>query len=174
MAIPRTARLRSEVPWLGTPKGEFLTGWKEIANYLNRGVRTIQRYERELGLPIRRPAKNAVGSVTAVKVELDGWVSARLVRVLAERNVQPVVDRANMLKADFLRIDSEVALTFSGIALGASDHDRRSRTSQAARKAYDTVIRLREGVDLTDAESNKLDANLQRLKSELQSLGQTF
>ena len=33
---------------------EILTGWNEIANYLGMGVRTVQRYERELGLPIRR------------------------------------------------------------------------------------------------------------------------
>jgi len=32
----------------------FLDGWKEISNYLGKGVRTAQRYEQELGLPIRR------------------------------------------------------------------------------------------------------------------------
>ena len=30
---------------------EIFSGWKDIANYLGKGVRTIQRYERELGLP---------------------------------------------------------------------------------------------------------------------------
>jgi len=37
---------------------EILSGWKEIACHLGRGVRTVQRYERELGLPIRRPLGN--------------------------------------------------------------------------------------------------------------------
>jgi len=54
----------------------FLSGWKEIANYLGKGVRTVQRYERELALPVRRPAGKSTGSVVATKAELDGWVKA--------------------------------------------------------------------------------------------------
>lgn len=34
---------------------QFLTGWKEIANYLGKGVRAVQRYERKFGLPVRAP-----------------------------------------------------------------------------------------------------------------------
>lgn len=59
---------------------QFLTGWKEIANYLGKGVRTVQRYERQLGLPVRRPAGKPSGSVVATKAELDGWVSASPIR----------------------------------------------------------------------------------------------
>jgi hypothetical protein len=60
-------------------KGEspkFLAGWKEISNYLGKGVRTVQRYEREMGLPIRRPAGKSRAAVVATKAELDAWVSA--------------------------------------------------------------------------------------------------
>lgn len=64
---------RVEVP-------SFLCGWKEIANYLGKGVRTVQRYERDLGLPVRRPAGKAWGSVVATKVELDAWVLASPIR----------------------------------------------------------------------------------------------
>src|SRR4051812_33630088 len=31
-----------------------LQSWKEIAAYLKRGVRTVQRWERSHGLPVRR------------------------------------------------------------------------------------------------------------------------
>jgi hypothetical protein len=55
---------------------KFLTGWKEIANYLGKGVRTVQRYEREMGLPVRRPAKKSRAAVVATKAELDAWVAA--------------------------------------------------------------------------------------------------
>ena len=55
---------------------EIISGWKGIANYLGKGVRTVQRYERELGLPVRRPAGKSTGSVIATKAELDGWVMA--------------------------------------------------------------------------------------------------
>jgi len=34
---------------------EVLNSWKEIAAYVGRGVRTVQRWERELGFPVRHP-----------------------------------------------------------------------------------------------------------------------
>lgn len=54
---------------------QVLSGWKDIANYLGKGVRTVQRYERELGLPIRRPNGKWLGSVIASSEELDAWVN---------------------------------------------------------------------------------------------------
>jgi hypothetical protein len=57
-------------------QSEVLSGWKDIANYLGKGVRTVQRYERELSLPIRRPSRNARGSVMATQSELKSWVTA--------------------------------------------------------------------------------------------------
>jgi hypothetical protein len=59
---------------------EILNGWKEIADYLGKGVRTVQRYERQLGLPIRRPAGKPMGSVIATKAELSAWISASPIR----------------------------------------------------------------------------------------------
>ena|SRR5438477_7884587 len=59
---------------------QFLSGWKDIANYLEKGVRTVQRYERELGLPVRRPAGKSTGSVVATTAELDAWVLASPIR----------------------------------------------------------------------------------------------
>ncbi len=59
---------------------QILSGWKDIANYLGRGVRTVQRYERQLGLPVRRPAGKPSGSVVATKAELDAWVNASPIR----------------------------------------------------------------------------------------------
>lgn len=58
----------------------ILSGWKDIASYLGKGVRTVQRYEVELGLPVRRPAGGSSGSVVATKAELDAWVSASPIR----------------------------------------------------------------------------------------------
>ena len=59
---------------------EFFSGWKDIASYLGKGVRTVQRYEIELGLPVRRPAGKSRGSVVATRSELDAWVSASPIR----------------------------------------------------------------------------------------------
>ena len=85
-----------------------------------------------------------------------------------------VGDLANRFGADFLQIDSEVALTFSGIALTTRDEEKRRRVTRAARKAYDTIMRLRKDVVLGDAEGDKLDFNLLRLKSELEFLDQSI
>lgn len=152
---------------------EIFSGWKEIANYLGKGVRTVQRYERELGLPIHRPSGKSAGAVIATKAELDGWVNASPTQVGSMRKRWPS-ERTNRMGAEFLQIDSEIALTFSGMALGASDKEKRRRTTKTARRAYDTIMRLRKGIALTDAQTEKLDANVQRLKSELQRLGEVF
>lgn len=52
----------------------LLTSWKEIATHLGKSVRTVQRWERELGLPVRRPAQHRNGIVLADPAELDAWL----------------------------------------------------------------------------------------------------
>ena len=50
-----------------------LGSWKEIANYLGKGVRTVQRWERQSGLPVHRPSGSRKGVVLAFPAELDKW-----------------------------------------------------------------------------------------------------
>lgn len=52
----------------------ILNGWKEIANHLGRGVRTVQRWE-QLGLPVRRPNSRLRSAVICTTEELDAWVA---------------------------------------------------------------------------------------------------
>lgn len=51
-----------------------LTSWKEIASYLGKSVRTVQRWETKFCLPIHRPAIHQ-GIVRSTKDELDRWLS---------------------------------------------------------------------------------------------------
>ncbi len=51
-----------------------LNSWKEIAAYLGRGVRTVQRWERDLGLPIHRESEHLRSPVYALTAELDEWI----------------------------------------------------------------------------------------------------
>ncbi len=53
------------------------TSWKEIAAYLGKGVRTVQRWEAQFGLPVRRPNTHAKGMVRATKEDLDQWIATR-------------------------------------------------------------------------------------------------
>jgi hypothetical protein len=54
---------------------DILNSWKEIAVYLGRGVRTVQRWEQELALPVRRPRGRSRSAVLAFKRELDKWLA---------------------------------------------------------------------------------------------------
>lgn len=58
-----------------TPRHErtVLQSWKEIASELDRGVRTVQRWEQSLGLPVHRLGKGARCPVFAFKDELQLW-----------------------------------------------------------------------------------------------------
>ena len=53
--------------------GQVLTSWKEIAAYLGKGVRTVQRWETEMGLPVRRPGPER-HIVIAFPAELEEWL----------------------------------------------------------------------------------------------------
>ncbi|HEY2499473.1 MAG TPA: hypothetical protein VGK24_20625 [Candidatus Angelobacter sp.] len=54
---------------------KLLNGWKEISHYLMRGVRTVQRWEIELGLPVHRPHGRSRSAVLAFSKELDEWLA---------------------------------------------------------------------------------------------------
>lgn len=53
-----------------------IVSWKEIARYFGSGVRTIQRWEIDHGMPVHRPGGHLRGTVLAVKSELDAWASS--------------------------------------------------------------------------------------------------
>ena len=50
-----------------------LHGWKDIAAYFGRSVRTVQRWERDFGLPIRRYGMGRAELVHAYLDDLEGW-----------------------------------------------------------------------------------------------------
>ncbi len=51
-----------------------LNSWKEIAEYVGRGVRTVQRWEAELGFPVHRPRNHLRSPVVAIPSEIDEWL----------------------------------------------------------------------------------------------------
>ncbi len=58
----------------GAGKMPVLNSWKGIAAYLQCGVRTAQRWERDLGLPVYRPRPGQRGPVCAFPAELQIWL----------------------------------------------------------------------------------------------------
>jgi len=73
VAIPASHAAPAESAELGVR----LDSWKEIAAYLHRGARTVQRWEREAGLPVHRLQHEKLGSVYAWPAELDAWWKRR-------------------------------------------------------------------------------------------------
>ncbi len=54
------------------PPNERLDSWKEIAGYLKRDIRTVQRWEKREELPVHRHIHEKGGSVYAYPAELLG------------------------------------------------------------------------------------------------------
>src|SRR5450631_1005893 len=70
------------------PNETRLESWGEIASYLRSDVRTVQRWERTLELPVRRLHVGKISSVYAYRSELDKWHLER----------QPTNDRSEKSK----------------------------------------------------------------------------
>ena len=66
-----------------------LDSWKEIATFLKRGLRTVQRWEREEGLPVHRLAHAKRGTVYANPDELTAWWESRRLTI-TEKDAPPI------------------------------------------------------------------------------------
>jgi TolB-like protein/tetratricopeptide (TPR) repeat protein len=68
-------------------KSDLLDSWKEIAVYFGREVRTVQFWEKQEALPVRRHVHKARGTVHAFRSELDAWKLSRQSCVSRAQNV---------------------------------------------------------------------------------------
>src|SRR5215469_4264684 len=94
---------------------DLLNSWKEIAAYLGRGVRTVQRWEVQLSLPVHRLHQKSRSAVIASRSELNDWL-----RVTSN------------LSAHALKIPDNIAL------LRAYRLEARSRFAQLRETVEDT------------------------------------
>lgn len=65
-----------------------LESWKQIAVYLDREVRTVQRWEKNEGLPVHRHIHLKGGTVYALKEEINVWLRRRRQRPHESRPMQ--------------------------------------------------------------------------------------
>jgi TolB-like protein/Tfp pilus assembly protein PilF len=66
-----------------------LDSWGEIAAHLYRSISTVQRWEKQEGLPVHRIAHSKLGSIYAISSELDAWYEAR-----SQATPRPAADAA--------------------------------------------------------------------------------
>ncbi len=59
---------------------DVLNGWKEIAAYLGRDPRTVERWEKQRSLPVRRLPGSGRATVYALVPELDVWLASSRLR----------------------------------------------------------------------------------------------
>jgi Tol biopolymer transport system component len=64
--------------------GDRLESWKEIAAYMRRDVKTVQRWEKREGMPAHRHVHDKLGSVYAFRSELDAWSRNRRLTTATE------------------------------------------------------------------------------------------
>jgi hypothetical protein len=95
-----------------------LTCWKDIAGYLGKAVRTAQRWERELGLPVRRPeGTDHKYAIIAHTRDLDAWMRTRWL-TRADRNSGASTDGSSLISAaKTLRIVHQMLMEDNSTAL---------------------------------------------------------
>lgn len=88
-------------PSLDVPEAEVqrlrLDSWKAIASYLEREVRTVQRWERTEHLPVHRHYHNEHCSVYAFSWEVDEWRESRRVSTTQAAVVKPSTGQADVV-----------------------------------------------------------------------------
>lgn len=155
------------------PSQDILNSWKEISQYMNRGIRTVQRWERELGLPVRRPRGKGRSAVIAVRSELDQWLHSCPIEERKEQVRQHLVE-GRPEGPRFLLAAAEFGITLTDLAVCTpyNQMEKVRKTITRAYAAYETVLKFRDRVKLDEPTRTKLDARLGELKTALQGLGQ--
>jgi len=81
------------------PASDRLDSWKEISAYLKREIRTVQRWEKQEGLPVHRHVHDKLGTVYAYKAEVDVWWNDGRARLEKQESI-PAVPELRLVPAE--------------------------------------------------------------------------
>ncbi len=154
---------------------------------MDRGVRTVQRWEND-GLPIRRVGAGKRSPIFALTVEIDKWLLKQRTGAVPEHvttlqsdsrklqaESQRLVSTLQRSGADFLFLDTEIALSMAKSALSAgADTQKKARSQRIARRAYNTILHLSQRLKMTKQEDSELRKKLAAIKRELEQSGERF
>ena len=121
----------------------ILNSWKEIAVYLDRGTRTVQRWEHNLGLPVHRIGQGKRSPVFATATELNFWLST----VEVDRSLKsPQGEPASIQRSDNPQIESlrKLRLTMRNLSQTVAEASVRQR--RQAELAKERMIQLRSRI----------------------------
>jgi len=94
----------------------MLSSWKEIALYLDRGVRTVQRWEHELHLPVHRVGKGKRSPVYALVPELRYWLATTGVPHIEAKPMPQQIGRVMDSREQSRRLISQFRSLVSAVA----------------------------------------------------------
>ena len=121
---------------------QTLSSWKEIAAYFGRGIRTVQRWERELQLPVYRPKSGHKAPVLAFSNELERWSRSRSIAPSREFKAQDVRTLLQSLRDQIKSHQEEVKRL-------------REQTQQMKQLREEIDLRLREATECLKSEHFK-------------------
>lgn len=94
----------------------ILSGWKAIAEYLDSGIRTVQRWER-YGLPVHRPIPGRRRHVIAHSEQIDRWIAGRTKRApgRTDSDLLNNLAKARQLRAEMKHAREELRLKMAAL-----------------------------------------------------------
>ncbi len=96
----------------------MLSSWKEIAHFFGKGVRTVQRWEKTLDLPIHRPPGAPSNVVLARTSDLEEWMHGGHARAAVEHDE----DNSSTAMTDALAaLEREITLLAQNSGVAASE-----------------------------------------------------
>src|SRR5260370_40980387 len=110
-----------------SPTATRLDSWKDIANYHNRSVRTVQRWEMLEAMPVHRHCHDTGGSGDGDKQEVDAW------RLSQSQKKQPTLQVSAIRRvpmASLARAEQSALLRLLGVIVEHL-HEEAARSTAA-------------------------------------------
>ncbi len=117
---------------------KHLNGWKEIGSYLGRTVRTAQRWEAQLEMPVHRPATRKRTAVIAFPHQIDSWLVRNCCRLDSYQGFERIdfpTDIAT-LNEKLVRLQSEAAQLALEIQRARGETSRVVNTGSTDQDAF--------------------------------------
>jgi hypothetical protein len=143
------------------------TSWKEIAQYLGKGVRTAQRWEQEAGLPVRRQTGEGRGKVLAFPSEIDEWKLSATARNGDQSERTRLLARVEQLltENEDMRRKLDAVRQDSGRLTNALSRSDESLVSRCALLLTDCARNRRRLADLIETQSSLTQASADIIKA---------
>src|SRR6266446_5469900 len=134
----------SDIPGGGATSGrngstlpdKKLDSWGEIASYLGREVRTVQRWERTEGLPVHRHEHKKKSTVYAFAGELDEWIRKR------QPKDDPAADDAFAREQELSGADSPIDIVEPPPALAPAPTPDSVKTPAVGKRVVAAIFTL--------------------------------